>query len=96
MLEIEQISTKEWFGTFLALDQPLTKVLLLVAICSDQNLVSAKETNLFKRYVLQISESRITELVQAFQRNENLYAFRNQLRGSLGIPRQQESDKRRA
>ena len=43
LLKIEQITNLEWFRDFEQLDDTLTKCLLLVAMMSSQELISAKE-----------------------------------------------------
>ena len=92
MLQIESVPEDEWFTRFEQLDNPLTKCLLLVAVMFNQELISEKESRLFKSLLLNNSETEIKEIVRQFWLTQNLFDLRTKLRGHLGLPRIQRSD----
>ena len=92
LLKIDTESEDEWFTRFERLDDPLTKCLLLVAIMFNQNVITEKESLLFKSLLLNDSEARNNEIVRQFKRTQNLFYVRTTLRGHLGLPRIQRSD----
>ena len=51
------------------------------------SLIENKECLLFKKFLLDISEKKLKEVVQVFRRSMSLFEMRSELRGRLGLPR---------
>ena len=67
MLKIESVSEDEWFTRFEGLEDPLTKCLLLIAIMFNQDLITDKESLLFKQLLLMNSEANNKDIVTQFR-----------------------------
>ena len=95
MLHIEEFTREDWFSDFMAIEDPLEKSLLLVAILTDVQLIAEKESGLFKRYLMQCpsgEDQRSRHFINVFLKTKSLFSLRSELRGRLGLPRQRTSD----
>ena len=45
LLDIEQLTNQEWFASFMELEDPLSKCLVLVALMSERELITNKEAD---------------------------------------------------
>jgi len=66
LLEIGELTDREWLESFMALDSALTKCLLLVAIMKAHALTDSKECMHFKKFLITCEETRLEQIVSAF------------------------------
>jgi len=92
LLKIEELSNQAWFTSFEALEDSLTKALVLVALMSDKNIINFKEADQFKKFLLTSQDSAVVRIIKSFIKLKSLFALRSELRGRLGLPRNRASD----
>ena len=74
------------------LEDPLTKGLVLIAIMAERQIVTSKESEQFKKFILTAHENAINRTVNIFCKTKSLFSLRCELRGRLGLPRSRASD----
>ena len=91
-LNLLDIEHEDWFDEFQRLEGNLTKCLLLVALMTRLALIEKKESTLLKKFLMQSSDQKTSEIVKTFERKASLYVLRSTLRGHLGLPRIRVAD----
>ena len=92
LLQIDEKNDAEWFEQFALIEDELTQTLVLVACLHSQDLITLKESQQMKQFLLTKSETQIKMLVKAFMCTKSLYSWRSEFRGKMGIPRQRFND----
>ena len=99
LLDINSMAQIDWFQKFDQLECSLTKLLFLVALITENNLISTKESLLIKKHLLSESinskSQKLDKIVIGFQQTKSLFSLRSSLRGSMGMPRARSVDQKR-
>lgn len=81
LLEIDQVNDEEWFEQFELVEGSLTKCLVLVALLSKRELITARESDLMKELLMTIEETRVNAILNTFRKKQSLLSLRSEFRG---------------
>ena len=92
LLDLQSTNEGEWFEYFNNVQGgPIAKCLILIAISKRELLITPKEGLRFKEFIM-MNKDKAQLAIQSFDKDRSLYAFRNEMRGLLGLPRTRNSD----